>query len=170
MEKNYYDILEINKNASQEIVEKAYKTLAKKYHPDLQDDILKKDAEIKMKEINEAYNIISNPDKRKLYDEELKKDEALKKIAEYNSYQKNIENIKKQNQNYMQTELDNLKKQNEEYNRKKQEELYRFEQEKKQAIQKAYYDAYIQDLKSRGYKIRYKKTLKDYFRIFITIR
>ena len=36
MKKNYYDILEVNKNASPEIIEKAYKTLVKKYHPDLQ--------------------------------------------------------------------------------------------------------------------------------------
>ena len=36
MEKNYYEILEINKNASKEIMDKAYKTLIKKYHPDLQ--------------------------------------------------------------------------------------------------------------------------------------
>ena len=36
MEENYYDILEVSKNASPEIIEKAYKTLVKKYHPDLQ--------------------------------------------------------------------------------------------------------------------------------------
>ena len=40
MEKNYYNILEVNKNASPEIIEKAYKTLVKKYHPDLQDNKL----------------------------------------------------------------------------------------------------------------------------------
>ena len=34
--KNYYEILEVDKNASEEVIEKAYKTLAKKYHPDLQ--------------------------------------------------------------------------------------------------------------------------------------
>ncbi len=38
MEQNYYEILEVNKNASPEIIEKAYKTLVKKYHPDLQQD------------------------------------------------------------------------------------------------------------------------------------
>ena len=38
MEQNYYEILEVNKNASPEIIEKAYKTLVKKYHPDLQKD------------------------------------------------------------------------------------------------------------------------------------
>ena len=47
MEKNYYDILEVNKNASQEIIEKAYKTLVKKYHPDLQDNNLKNEYEEK---------------------------------------------------------------------------------------------------------------------------
>ena len=50
MEKNYYDILEINRNASPEIIEKAYKTLVKKYHPDNGGDM-----EV-MKAINEAYN------------------------------------------------------------------------------------------------------------------
>ena len=40
--KNYYEILQVNENASQEIIEKAYKVLAKKYHPDLQNDMKKK--------------------------------------------------------------------------------------------------------------------------------
>ena len=45
MNKNYYDILQVNQNASPEIIEKAYKTLAKKYHPDLQPEENKKQAE-----------------------------------------------------------------------------------------------------------------------------
>ena len=43
MEKNYYEILEVDKNASDEIIEKAYKTLVKMYHPDLQNGMLKKE-------------------------------------------------------------------------------------------------------------------------------
>lgn len=36
--KNYYEILEVNENASKEVIDKAYKVLAKKYHPDLQEE------------------------------------------------------------------------------------------------------------------------------------
>ena len=58
MEQNYYEILEVNKNASPEIIEKAYKTLVKKYHPDLQQDENKNKYEEKIKKINEAKRII----------------------------------------------------------------------------------------------------------------
>ena len=67
MDKNYYEILEVDRNASPEIIEKAYKTLAKKYHPDLQDDIHKKEAEETFKIINEAYQTLSDPEQRSLY-------------------------------------------------------------------------------------------------------
>ena len=62
MEENYYDILEINKNASPEIIEKAYKTLIKKYHPDLQKNDLKIKYEEKIKKINESYDVLSDPE------------------------------------------------------------------------------------------------------------
>lgn len=69
--KNYYKILEVNENASYEVIEKAYKVLAKKYHP----DIWPKDkiyfAESKFKEITEAYNILSNYDLRSEYDAKM---------------------------------------------------------------------------------------------------
>ena len=61
MEKNYYKILEVDFNASPEVIEKAYKTLAKKYHPDLQEENQKVIAGEKLKEINEAYEVLSNP-------------------------------------------------------------------------------------------------------------
>ena len=65
MKKNYYDILEVNKNASPEIIEKAYKVLVKKYHPDLQEPDKKAFFEQKLKDINEAYDTLSNTEKRK---------------------------------------------------------------------------------------------------------
>ncbi|MDO5556421.1 MAG: DnaJ domain-containing protein [Clostridia bacterium] len=66
--KNYYEILEVSENASAEIIEKAYKTLAKKYHPDIQPKDKVFWAESKFKEISEAYYILSNEKSRKNYD------------------------------------------------------------------------------------------------------
>ena len=58
--KDYYGILEVNSNASNEIIEKAYKTLVKKYHPDLYSSVQKIEAEKRLKDINEAYHILSD--------------------------------------------------------------------------------------------------------------
>ncbi len=63
--------MQVNKNASPEIVEKAYKTLAKKYHPDLQAPENKYKSEEILKEINEAYEVLSDPQKRHEFDESL---------------------------------------------------------------------------------------------------
>lgn len=63
--KNYYEILEININASDEVIKSAYRALVKKYHPDNSNDT-SKDKELF--EINEAYEILSDPEKRKEYD------------------------------------------------------------------------------------------------------
>ena len=52
--------------------------------------------------------------------------------------------------------------------KEKQQDL-EFKKQIEQAKRQAYYDAYIQDLKNRGYTIKYKKTFKDYIRYFITI-
>lgn len=79
MEKNYYEILEVDKNASEEVIEKAYKTLAKKYHPDLQNN---SNCQDKMRQINEAYEILSNDFKRREYDEKIKRQSVS--IEEYN--------------------------------------------------------------------------------------
>lgn len=79
----YYDILEINENASQEVIRMAYKALCKKYHPDVyQGD--KNFAEEQMKKINEAYTILSDVQKRKEYDDSLK----FKNTSKEKSYSK----------------------------------------------------------------------------------
>lgn len=65
MNKDYYDILGISKNASKEEIKKAYKKLAKQYHPDLNKD---KEANEKFKDINEAYSVLSDDTKRSNYD------------------------------------------------------------------------------------------------------
>ena len=86
---NLYEILEVSEKASKEIIEKAYKTLAKKYHPDLQAPENKKSAEDKMKLINEAYDILSDDIKRQEYDgklqlerDEIKRREIQRQINE----------------------------------------------------------------------------------------
>lgn len=69
--KNYYEILEVDRKASPEVIDKAYRTLVKKYHPDLQNENNKNLYAEKMKEINEAYDVLSNDYKKTTYDEQL---------------------------------------------------------------------------------------------------
>ena len=75
--RNYYEILEVNPKASKEVIEKAYKVLAKKYHPDLYTGEKKLYAERKIKEINAAYNILSDEFLREQYDYELNRQDTF---------------------------------------------------------------------------------------------
>ena len=157
MNKKYYDILQVNRNASPEIIEKAYKTLAKKYHPDLQTEENKRQAEETLKKINEAYEILSVPEKKEKYDAFLLEEEKISQIETIT--QKTTQPTP--SNTILEEELD-LKQKHLENLRREQELAY--QEQVQQAKQKAYYDAYIQDLKNRGYKIRYKKTFKSYIK------
>ena len=64
--RDYYKILGVSKNASKEDIKKAYRSLARKYHPDLNPD--DKMAEEKFKELQEAHEVLSDEEKRKTYD------------------------------------------------------------------------------------------------------
>lgn len=64
--KDYYEILGVQKTASEDELKKAFRKLARKHHPDVAED--KKNAEAKFKEINEAYEVLSDPAKRQKYD------------------------------------------------------------------------------------------------------
>ena len=64
--KNYYDVLGVAKNASAEEIKKAFRSLARKHHPDIAKD--KATSERTFKEINEANEVLSDPDKRRKYD------------------------------------------------------------------------------------------------------
>ena len=66
--KDYYEVLGVEKTATDDELKKAYRRLAKKYHPDANPDN-KEEAEAKFKEVNEAYEVLSNPQKRKMYDQ-----------------------------------------------------------------------------------------------------
>ena len=63
---DYYKVLEVEKNATEADIKKAYRKLARKYHPDINPN--DKEAEKKFKEVNEANEVLSNPEKRKKYD------------------------------------------------------------------------------------------------------
>ena len=82
---DYYKILGLDKGASQDDVKKAYKKLARKYHPDLNPD--NPDAHHKFQEINEANEVLSDPEKRKKYDQ-------------YGEYWKHADQFEAQQQQY----------------------------------------------------------------------
>ncbi len=65
--RDYYEVIGLNRGASDDEIKKAYRKLAKKYHPDLNPN--DKEAEAKFKEINEAYEVLSDKDKRARYDQ-----------------------------------------------------------------------------------------------------
>lgn len=177
--KTLYEILEVSENASKEVIEKAYRVLAKKYHPDLQPEEQKQKAETTIKKINEAYDILSNEVKRKEYDEMLKQ----KRLQEENEkIQQELEK-RKQNtansyvwyrgenlkNNHFQENVQqngNLDKQNIKNQKKMEEQLQKNMQN---AYEAKYQKAYENYLKSLGYKIKYKWTWKNYRDFLITI-
>jgi DnaJ-class molecular chaperone len=72
--KNYFKILEVDPGASSEVIEKAYKALCMKYHPDKHPPQRREWATRKMQELNEAYRVVRDPDRRMLYAEKVRLD------------------------------------------------------------------------------------------------
>ena len=90
----YYEILEVSRMASKEVITKAYKVLVRKYHPDLEQDEKKKDeAKEKMVRINEAYETLSDEIKRNKYDETIAMlEEKERREEEIQLHKQNIVN------------------------------------------------------------------------------
>ena len=183
--KNYYELLEVSEKASQEVIKKAYITLVKKYHPDLQPDGEKKAAEEKIKEINEAYAVLSDKIKREIYDRKL---HAEKAKTENNNYSNVNPNSQKRTNN-TNTYQNNSSKSNQSENNKKQtrkrvihnpsmnnnfndaqndynnivNEIYH--NAYNDAYNSAYNQAYINNLKNMGFDIQYERPFKEKVKI-----
>ena len=163
---NYYEILEVSEKASKEVIEKAYRVLAKKYHPDGKPQEEKAKAEQMMKQINEAYDVLSNEEKRRKYDSDLqwqkqqeedrKTQEAQRKMQEtYEQMLQEERAINRQNRE----EKNQRAEQNKSYatNENSKMESAKAINEK---MQRAYRQAYNDYWRSKGYKIKEKWTWK----------
>lgn len=154
----WYEILEVSENASPEVIEKAYKVLVKKYHPDLQTGDSKAEAEKKMKQINEAYDILSNSEKRKEYDFEL-------------NQLREQEERKKQEKFYTSNQNDNADFMDYVKNRRAYHKRLQKEEEKMQEdLNKEYQNAYENYLQSLGYRIKRgwtKERIRDIFIVLL---
>ena len=97
--KDYYKILEVNESASIEVINVAYKTLVKRYHPDLVKETEKKMKEEKMKDLNLAKDVLGDPVKRSRYDIELKQESERRLQEEINERVHNFSNTNSGNNN-----------------------------------------------------------------------
>ena len=158
--KDYYELLEVSQNASDEVIARAYKVLAKKYHPDMNPEN-PAEAEEKFKEITEAYEILSDPDKKRDYDSKLsyeknKKREEANRTSNREQYNNSSSNTTNSNEvAYTDMYEENL------VPKVDVDRLDQILKEHENAVEQAYNDAYINALKSMGIEVRYKKTFKE---------
>lgn len=166
--KTLYEILEVSENASNEVIEKAYKVLVKKYHPDLQSPENKEEAETKIKEINEAYEILTNEQKKKEYDESLERKRKIDR--EHNNdtavhHNESINTQQVQNNSYNKA-YDMQRRRYEEELRKQQEKARK---QMEQNMQEQYENAYYSYLRSLGYKIKERWTWQKTKKLLIVL-
>ena len=170
----YYEILEVSRTASKEVITKAYKVLVRKYHPDLEQDEKKKDeAKEKMVRINEAYETLSDEIKRNKYDETIamleekeKREEEKKKNYSQNINNKNF-NMNNVDINRRTSNINNIKQENNEI---LQEEMLRAEEEiqlHKQNIVNQMYEDYYNALRRMGYKVVTRRPLKERIKTYL---
>ena len=172
----YYEILEVSRMASKEVITKAYKVLVRKYHPDLeQDEGKKEEAKEKMVRINEAYETLSDDEKRKKYDdtiailEEKERIEKEKKIQQgkTQNVNTNVDNVNSNN-NISINNIDNANNLNDDT--KLQEEMQRAEEEiqmHKQNIVNQMYEDYYNTLRRMGYKVVTVRPLKERIKAYV---
>jgi len=106
--KNYYELLEVSPNASHEVIDKAYRVLAMKYHPDVQPRDKVFWAESQLKQINEAYEVLSDPIKREDYNMEIGLSHKAPNTEEYQNLYSEKEKLE-QELNDLKSESDTKK-------------------------------------------------------------
>ena len=120
--KNYYQILNISQNATQEEIKKAFRTLAKQYHPDVNPS---PDANEIMQQITEAYEVLSDIEKRKQYDKKIGNiSKTSQKTSAYSSYTKTKSESEADFEEWLNIYLYNIRKR---YNINKLEDLEKIE-------------------------------------------
>lgn len=157
--KNYYEILEVDIHASKEIIDKAFKVLAKKYHPDTQDDTKKAWAEEQFKLLNEAYEVLSDETKRTEYTKELEfnKDSQLNALmlknadleVQLESLQIELENLRNSHTNQPSFGNDNYQNQTQ---FQKQAYIHSYAEPAQYGTKKqepVYYESYYHPIKSK---------------------
>ena len=167
----YYEILEVSRMASKEVITKAYKVLVRKYHPDLEQDKGKKEeAKEKMVRINEAYETLSDDEKRKKYDDTiaiLEEKERIKQQGKTQNVNTNVDNVNSNN-NISINNIDNANNLNDDT--KLQEEMQRAEEEiqmHKQNIVNKMYEDYYNTLRRMGYKVVTVRPLKERIKAYV---
>lgn len=172
----YYEILEVSRMASKEVITKAYKVLVRKYHPDLEQDKGKKEeAKEKMVRINEAYETLSDDEKRKKYDDTIAILEEKERIEKEKKKQQgktqnvntNVDNVNSNN-NISINNIDNANNLNDDT--KLQEEMQRAEEEiqmHKQNIVNKMYEDYYNTLRRMGYKVVTVRPLKERIKAYV---
>lgn len=174
---NYYEILEVSEKASKEVIEKAYKALAKKYHPDLNHD-KPKEAEAKMKQLNEAFDILIDDSKRANFDNILAKKRELE--AQKNQYTHSYNNT---SSNYSSSHPNNIEDANKisysnnGYYTDRDGNFYvnthnmddKTKQKLQSKLQEKYLEAYDAYLRQHGYKLKYKWTFKRIMQVVLAI-
>ena len=180
----YYEILEVSRMASKEVITKAYKVLVRKYHPDLeQDEGKKEEAKEKMVRINEAYETLSDDEKRKKYDDTIaileEKERIAKEKERQQSKTQNINNNRNinvnrnidndnSNNNISINNIDNDNNLNNDT--KLQEEMQRAEEEiqmHKQNIVNQMYEDYYNTLRRMGYNVVTVRPLKERIKAYL---
>ena len=166
-----YDVLEVSEKASSEVIEKAYKVLVKKYHPDLQTANNKEHAETMMKKINEAYDILSDDTKRKEYDNKLMQ---IRQQSYYASSENSNSGYRNnQNNSNKSNNASSYKRNYEEERAKYEKKLMKEEMAQRKKMQenlnKEYQNAYENYLRNLGYKVKHSWTKENIKDIFIVI-